>query len=62
MEKKDFNFITPVQVNINSSELPKIIRKKEKDQLSAFLLQQKRKEEDWYLSQLLKNSNNSSIL
>jgi hypothetical protein len=61
MEKKDFNFVTPVQININSSELPKIIRKKDKEQLNAFLLQQKRKEEDLYLSQLLKNNTSSSI-
>ena len=61
MERKDFNFLTPIEFNIHSTEPPKMIRKKEKEQQDAFLLKQKRLEEEAYLRQLLNNSKNSFI-
>jgi len=66
MEKKDFNYLSPVEINIYSNKPPSLIyakkTKKEQDQAVAFLLEKKRKEAKWYIEQFLKNNPDAPLV
>jgi hypothetical protein len=62
MERKDFNFLSPVEINIHSTEIPRLIRKKEKQDGDAFLLQQKRREEEWFIKKFLQHNPDAPLV